>query len=134
MIKQVAFLRHLNQPNLNVPVKNRFDDLEQRGMLLHHCLVNNPSNTIYFEVDNDHMKYFGIIKGSIVVVDKSIEVKSGKLIFSCIDDEWMVRKLCTRGNSSYLCINNNFDACINVTGKDIKILGVVTWSCQPHNI
>ncbi|MDQ7949503.1 MAG: S24 family peptidase [Pedobacter sp.] len=103
-------------------------------MHIANCLVDNPSNTFYFEVDDNHMKYFGIVKGSIVVADKSIEVKTGKLIVCCVDDEWMIRKLCTRGSSTYLCINNSFDACINITGKDITVFGVVTWTCQPHHL
>jgi DNA polymerase V len=115
-------------------VKDKFDHIRQRPMHLASRLVDNPANTYYFEVDNNQMRFFGIVKGSIVVVDKSIEVLSGQLIVCCVDDEWLVRKLCTRGNSTYLCINNSFDACINITGKDIKIMGVVTWNCQPHHL
>ncbi|MBB2146909.1 hypothetical protein GM921_15500 [Pedobacter sp. LMG 31464] len=133
MITEVALPRHLKLPKTSI-VKDKFDNLIQRRMHIASRIVDNPSNTYYFEVDNDQMRFFGIVKGSIVVVDKSIEVLSGKLIVCCVDDEWLVRKLCTRENSTYLCINNNFDACINITGKDIKIIGVVTWNCQPHNI
>lgn len=132
MIKEVALPRHLTTPQLDTPIRNRFDNLVQRRMHIASCLVDNPSNTFYFHVDDNFMKYFGIVKGSIVVVDKSIPAESGRIIVCCVDDEWLIRKLCTRGASTFLCINNNFDACINITGKDIKVIGVVTWTCQPH--
>jgi DNA polymerase V len=63
-----------------------------------------------------------------------LPVKSGMLIVCCVDDEWLARKLCTRGNSKFLCINDNFEACLNITGRKIIILGAVSWTCLPHNL
>ena len=80
MIKEVAFPRHLNSPNLEIPVKNRFDDLVQRRMHIASCLVDNPSNTFYFEVDDDQMKFFGIVKKSIVVIDNSVDIQDRKSV------------------------------------------------------
>jgi DNA polymerase V len=73
------------------------------------------------------------MKGSIIVVNKSLPIKGGMLIVCYVDDELLTRKLCFRGNSKFLCINDNMDACINITGKEINIIGAVTWTCLPHN-
>lgn len=108
------------------------EDYAQKRLHISQRLVKDPTNTFYFEADDDQMRYFGIMKGSIIVVDKSVPVKSGMLIVCCVDDEWLTRKLCTRGSSQFLCINDNFEACLNITGRQLTIFGAVTWTCLPH--
>lgn len=108
------------------------EDYAQKRLHIAHRIVNDPVNTFYFEADDEQMRYFGIRKGSIIVVDKSIPIKSGMLIVCCVDDEWLTRKLCVRGDSQYLCINDSFEACLNITGRQLTIFGAVTWTCLPH--
>lgn len=109
------------------------EDYAQKRLHIAHRLVNDPVNTFYFEADDEQMRYFGIRKGSIIVVDKSVPIKSGMLVVCCVDEEWLTRKLCIRGNSQFLCINDNFEACLNITGRQITIFGAVTWTCLPHS-
>lgn len=109
------------------------EDYAQKRLHIAQRLVNDPVNTFYFEADDEQMRYFGIRKGSIIVVDKSIPINSGMLIVCCVDDEWLTRKLCVRGDSQYLCINDNFEACLNITGRQLTIFGAVTWTCLPHS-
>lgn len=109
------------------------EDYKQRRLHIAQKIVTDPTNTFYFEADDDQMRFFGIMKGSIIVVDKSIQVSSGMLIVCCVDDEWLTRKLVISGDASYLCINESLDACMNITGKSISIFGAVTWSCLPHS-
>ncbi|SER43046.1 LexA family protein [Pedobacter rhizosphaerae] len=109
------------------------EDYKQRRLHIAQKIVNDPTNTFYFEADDDHMRYFGIMKGSIIIVDKSIKVTSGMLIVCCVDDEWLTRKLLISGDNTYLCINDGLDACMNITGKNISVFGAVTWTCLPHS-
>ncbi|TDG36682.1 hypothetical protein EZJ43_05195 [Pedobacter changchengzhani] len=108
-------------------------DYKQRTLHIAHKMVSDPSNTFYFEADDDQMRYFGIKKGSIIIVDKSIKASSGMLIVCCVNDEWLTRKLCVKGENTYLCINDTMDACLNITGRNITIFGAVTWTCLPHS-
>lgn len=109
------------------------EDYAQKRLHIAQRLVNDPVNTFYFEADDEQMRYFGISKGSIIVVDKSVLVKSGMLVVCCVDGEWLTRKLCIRGKSQFLCINDHFEACLNITGREITIFGAVTWTCLPHS-
>lgn len=109
------------------------EDYKQRRLHIAQRIVNDPTNTSYFESDDDHMRYFGIMKGSIIVVDKSIKVSSGMLIVCCVEDEWLTRKLLITGDNTYLCINDGMEACMNITGKKIIVFGAVTWTCLPHS-
>lgn len=108
------------------------EDYKQRRLHIAQLIVKDPTNTFYFEADDDHMRYFGIMKGSIIIVDKSIKVTSGMLIVCCVDEEWLTRKLLIKGESTYLCINDSMDACLNITGKHITVFGSVTWACLPY--
>lgn len=108
------------------------EDYKQRTLHIAQHMVPNPTNTFYFEADDNHMRYFGIMKGSIIVVDKSIPVTSGALIVCCVEEEWLTRKLCIKGDNTYLCINDSMDACLNITGRNITVFGAVTWTCLPH--
>ncbi|RYF13037.1 MAG: hypothetical protein EOO42_19390 [Flavobacteriales bacterium] len=109
------------------------EDYAQKRLPIAQRIVKDPVNTFYFEADDDQMRFFGIYKGSIIVVDKTAAVRSGSIVVCCVDGEWLTRKLCIRGSQTLLCLNNNFEACLNITGKEIDIVGAVTWTCLPHN-
>lgn len=108
------------------------EDYKERRLHIAQRIVSDPTNTFYFESDDDQMRYFGIMKGSIIIVDKSVKVMSGNLIVCCVEDEWLTRKLVVKGESTYLCVNDSMDACMNVTGKSITVFGAVTWVCLPY--
>ncbi len=130
---EIANKEYIDTP-LNLVEQVDFLGTAVDAMQLHIAqrIISDPKNTFYFEVDDDQMRYFGILKGSLIIVDRSIPVKSGSIIACSVDDEWLIRKLCHRGSQTLLCLNNNFDACVNITGRDIKILGPVTWTCLPQ--
>ena len=109
------------------------EDYKQRRLHIAQRIVSDPTNTFYFECDDDQMRYFGIMKGSIIVVDKSVQVTSGMLIVCSVEGEWLTRKLCTKGDNTYLCLNDTMDACLNITGRNVTVFGAVTWTCLPHS-
>jgi len=108
------------------------EDYKQKRLHIAQKIVSDPTNTFYFEADDNQMRYFGIMKGSIIVVDKSVKVCSGMLIVCCVDEEWLTRKLVIKGENTFLCLNDSMDACLNITGKNITVFGAVTWTCLPH--
>ncbi|MDN3588188.1 S24 family peptidase [Pedobacter aquatilis] len=109
------------------------EDYKQRRLHIAQRIVNDPTNTFYFESDDDQMRYFGIRKGTIIIVDKSIPVSSGMLIVCCVDGEWLTRKLLIKADQTFLCINDGMEACLTITGKNLDVFGAVTWTCLPHS-
>jgi DNA polymerase V len=122
----------LDNPNRVSGFISPAEDYKQRRLHIAQKIVGDPTNTFYFEADDDQMRYFGIMKGSIIVVDKSVKVASGMLIVCCVDNEWLTRKLVIKGGASYLCVNDSMDACMNITGRSITVFGAVTWVCLPY--
>jgi len=109
------------------------DDYVQKRLHIAQRIVKDPTNTYYFEADDDQMRYFGIMKGSIIIVDKTIKPISGMIIVVWVDTEFLTRKLVMKGSSSFLCINDKPEGMLNITGKDVTVFGAVTWTCLPHN-
>ena len=133
-IPRNEFIDTLSNPGKVSGFVSPAEDYHQKRLHIAQRIVKDPTNTFYFEADDDQMRFFGIFKGSIIIVDKTIPVKTGSIIVCCVDGEWLTRKLCIRGKSTFLCINNNFEACLNITGREITIFGAVSWTCLPHNI
>lgn len=109
------------------------EDYIKRRLHIASRLVPDPTNTFYFEVDSNDMQSYGIFKGSILVVDKSVTVKSGRVVVCCLDHQWLVRKLFYKGTTKYLCINETLIGSVEVSSKRLEIFGCVTWSCLPQN-
>ncbi len=107
------------------------EDYIQRRLHIANLIVGDATNTFYFKIDNDQMRFFNIIKGAIAVVDKSLPIIHGSIIICYLDNEWLIRKLCKRNGRSYFCIDNSFKTCIEVTDKKPDIFGVVSWVCMP---
>jgi len=110
------------------------DNQAKHNLPIVQHLVKNPEHTFYFEAADDQMRFFGIYKGSIIIVDQTLPIKAGSIIVCQVNEEWLVRKYCIRGTQTLLCLNNNFEACLNITGREINIIGVVSWSCLPHRL
>jgi len=139
MIREVVIPRNEFIDTLETPGKvsgfvSPAEDYVQKRLHIAQRIVSDPTNTHYFEADNDEMRYYGIMKGSIIIVDKSIVPVSNMLIVCWVETEFLTRRLMVKGESQYLCINDTMDCSINITGRDITIFGVVTWTCLPHTL
>lgn len=139
MIRELELPKNAELDTLENPGKvsgfiSPAEDYKQRRLHIAQKIVKDPTNTFYFESDDDQMRYFGIMKGSIIIVDRSVNVVSGMLVVCCVDEEWLTRKLLIKGENTYLCINDSLEACINITGKVVSVFGAVTWTCLPHSI
>jgi DNA polymerase V len=133
MVRELEIPKNLSNTNRLTNNYNIIDTGYQNGIITKR-IITDPQNTRYFEADNDEMRYFGIKKGSLIIVNKAINPVSGMLIACWVETEFLIRKLCVKGNHQFLCVNNAMDGCINITGREIEICGVVTWTCLPHNL
>lgn len=70
------------------------DDYEQEKLDLNKKLIKNPASTVFMWVgkDDDSMVDTGIMPGALLVVDKSITARSGKIVIAIVDDEYVVKQ------------------------------------------
>jgi len=93
-------------------------------------LVKDPTNTYYFEMENNDMAVYGIVKGALLIVDRSMKPKHGTIVIANVEGEWITRKLILNADKKFLtCGMENQD--ISITDDGIVIFGSVTWSCNP---
>ena len=101
------------------------DYAEERISLL-KFLSGNPTATFYVILEGDSMIDFNLFEGDLLVIDRSLEVRSGDFILANLDNEYTVKMLEITENGARLVPGNKKYAPITVT-KDLEVLvwGVV---------
>ena len=98
---------------------------------LAHELTPHPETTFYAHVEGDSMRDAGILDGDIVVVDRSLDPKSGDFIVAYIDGEYTLKefKMDESGACAWLIPHNSDFQPIRVDVKnDFTVWGVVTYA------
>lgn len=107
------------------------DDYMERGIDLNEQLIYNKPATFFFRMNSDAMTGAGIYAGDILIVDRSINAVSGKIIVAAFNDDLVVRRLIKTLNGITLSAENNNYANIELGEfSDFKAWGVVT--CVIH--
>ncbi|MBI1228438.1 MAG: translesion error-prone DNA polymerase V autoproteolytic subunit [Bacteroidetes bacterium] len=102
-------------------------DYMEQGIDLHRELIKNPSSTFFCRVEGNSMEGDGICDGDIIIVDKSLPAKDGKLVVCFLDGGFVLKRLKITGKSVYLLPSNPRYPVLNVTDEnDFRIWGIVT--------
>lgn len=103
------------------------DDYAERGIDLNEQLIKNKPATFFMRVNSDAMTGAGIFKGDVVIVDRSLEAKNGKIIIAVVDGEMLIRKLeINNGKKRLLAVTNKLSS-IDVDDARFSSWGVVTY-------
>jgi DNA polymerase V len=74
----------------------------------------------------------GVNVGDVVIVDRSLEPKNGKIVIAVVDGELLIRRLEISGNKKRLVPATKKLASIDVTEEGLQVWGVVTYVI--HNV
>jgi DNA polymerase V len=92
-------------------------------------LIKNPSATFYGRVKGNSMIEAGLSDGDLLIIDKSLEPKNGKIAVCFIDGEFTVKRIkISRDNGIVWLVAENKDyKPIRVTPEnELMIWGIVT--------
>jgi DNA polymerase V len=103
------------------------DDYAERGIDLNEQLIKNKPATFFMRVNSDAMTGAGIYKGDVVIVDRSIEPKNGKVIIAVVDGEMLIRRLEIGNNKKRLVAVGSKLSAIDLTDANFNTWGVVTF-------
>ena len=78
------------------------DDYAERGIDLNEELVKNKPATFFLRMTGKAMEADGIYEGDVLIVDKSIEAVSGKVIIAAVNGELLVRRLLLKDGKTFL--------------------------------
>jgi DNA polymerase V len=107
------------------------DDMVEKSLNVHEYLVKHPVSTFFVRVEGDSMEGAGIFSGDILVVDRSVEAKSGKIVVAAVGGGLVVKRLSKLNGAMVLMSENEAYEPITVTGdEECFIWGVVTGSVR----
>jgi DNA polymerase V len=103
------------------------DDHIDRKLDLNELLIQNPAATFFVRVAGDSMRDAGINHGDILVVDRSLEATSGKIIIGIVNGDLTVKRLIRNDTSCKLVAENSDYPPVEITkDTDFNVWGVVT--------
>ena len=102
------------------------DDHLEAPIDLNAHLVKHPAATFVVKVDGDSMVGAGIYSGDLLVVDRSLDAKSGSIVVAVVGGELTVKRLWMRGKRVRLVPENPAYKPIEIGDhSDLVIWGVV---------
>ncbi len=104
------------------------DDFRNKRISLDEELVNDERTTYYARVSGESMIGAGLDHDDLLVIDKSIPPKNGKIAVCYVDGEFTVKRLKMTEDCVYLMPENDNYKPIKVTkDKQLLIWGIVTY-------
>ena len=82
------------------------DDHLEAPLDLNEHLVKHPAATFVVRVDGDSMTGAGIYNGDLLVVDRSLDAKSGSIVVAVVNGELTVKRLWMRNRRIRLVPEN----------------------------
>lgn len=103
------------------------EDYIDRKLDLNELLIQNPAATFFVRVAGDSMTGAGIHHDDILVVDRSLEATSGKIVIAIYNGELTVKRLVHDKDSIRLVAENpNYSPLVIDKDNGCEIWGVVT--------
>lgn len=104
------------------------DDDTEGGIDLNQQLVKNKPATFFMRVNSGFMAAEGIHRGDVVIVDRSLEPKNGKIIIAVLDGEMLIRRLEINQNKKRLLPGTKSLSAIEISeSSSFMVWGVVTY-------
>ena len=101
-----------------------FEEVDISGKLA-SLLIPRPSSTYYFKSSTDSMAPL-ISKGDLLIVDRSVSLKSGSICICSYQGRFLVREIYISPNRLLLkSINSRFREIIITELNDLEIFGTV---------
>lgn len=104
------------------------EDFKEVRISLDKELVKNENATFYARVRGNSMVDANIEDGDLLVIDRSIETRNGKIAVCMIDGDFTIKRLKVEKNCVFLMPENKTFKPIKVTeDNELIIWGIVTY-------
>ena len=119
---------HLAQEKISAGFPSPADDFKELRISIDQEVVRNEEATFYARVSGESMQGAGLDDGDLLVIDRSIEPKNGKIAVCYIDGEFTVKRLKVVEDGVFLIPENPKYQSIKVTEEnELIIWGIVTY-------
>lgn len=104
------------------------EDFKEVRISLDKELIENENATFYARVRGNSMIDANIEDGDLLVIDRSIETRNGKIAVCMIDGEFTIKRLKVEKDQIFLMPENNAFKPIKVTeDNELIVWGIVTY-------
>ncbi len=104
------------------------DDFKEIRISLDKALIRNQESTFYARVSGDSMFGAGIDDGDLLVIDRSLDPKNGKIAVCLVDGEFTVKRIKKEKDKFYLMPENKKYKPIELKeDNELTIWGVVEY-------
>jgi len=104
------------------------DDHMENHLDINELVINHPAATFFVRVEGESMQDANIHTGDILVVDRSVEAGSGKVVVAIINGEFTVKRLVINQSGTFLVPDNPKFSSIQIDPEsDFQVWGVVTY-------
>ncbi|WP_269610256.1 LexA family protein [Prochlorococcus marinus] len=105
------------------------EDYIELGIDLNKYLIKNPISTFFLRVSGSSMNNAGIYNNDLLIIDRSINPKSGHIVVALLDGEFTLKRLIKKQDNYYLRADKENYPAINIYEYiDIQIWGVAIYS------
>jgi len=103
-------------------------DFMERDLDLNSYFIKHPAATFFVWVQGSSMINCGIRSGDILIVDRSLEATTNKIIIALVNGEFTVKRLRKQGSRLWLIPeNSNYQPLEIKTEMNFEVWGVVTY-------
>lgn len=119
---------YLAQEKISAGFPSPADDFKELRISIDQEVVRNEEATFYARVSGESMQGAGLDDGDLLVIDRSMEPKNGKIAVCCIDGEFTVKRLKVVEDGVFLIPENPKYQPIKVTEEnELIVWGIVTY-------
>jgi DNA polymerase V len=103
------------------------DDYLEGVLDLNQHLIKHPAATFFLRVVGDSMIRVGIHPGDLLIVDRSLEAKDGRVVIAVVNGELLVKRMRIKSKQIYLVAENpKYSNLLITEAMDFQVWGVVT--------
>ena len=124
--------------SLSIPIANECisagfpspaDDYLDIGIDLNEQLIRNPESTFFLRVSGYSMTEAGINDGDLLIIDRSIDPRPGRIVVAVLDGNFTLKRLTLRSEKLYLeAANPNYPSIDITLYQNVQIWGVAIYS------
>ena len=108
------------------------DDYVDVGIDLNDQLIRHPTSTFFLRVSGDSMTGAGIHDGDLLVVDRSLDPRPGRVVVAVLDGGFTLKRLMRhQGRLRLEAANPSYPALDLQSCKDVQIWGVAIHVIHP---
>lgn len=136
-VNKLELYTNINSSELKLPLALSYlkagfpspaEDFKEDSIDLNRELIKNPSSTFFARVRGDSMVEMGIADGDLLIIDKSLEPKDGKIAVCFVDGEFTLKQISIRNNQIWLMpANPKYKPIVVTEENEFMIWGIVTY-------